>query len=71
MTHHKEVFEGCNIEIKDDTNLSINGKEIEYEHDERKNKWSSKYLPYTQYDTLLEMAREIVKHTVEFSNINE
>lgn len=71
MTHHKEVFESCNIEIKDDTNLSINGKEIEYEHDGRNNKWSSKYLPYTQYDSLLEMAREIAKHTVEFSNINE
>lgn len=71
MAHHKEVFEGCDIEIKDDTNLSINGKEIECEHDGEKNKWSSKYLPYTQYDSLLEMARAIVQHTVEFSNAKE
>jgi hypothetical protein len=71
MSHHKEIFEGCNIEIKDDTDLSINGKEIVYEHDGTKNKFSSKYLPYTQYDSLLEMARAIARHTVEFSNVKE
>jgi hypothetical protein len=71
MAHHKETFEGCNIEIKDDINLSINGKEINYEYDQVKNKFSSKYLPYTQYDSLLEMARAIAKHTVEFSHVKE
>jgi hypothetical protein len=71
MAHHKETFEGCEIEIKDDINLSINGKEINYEYDQVKNKFSSKYLPYTQYDSLLEMARAIAKHTVEFSHVEE
>lgn len=71
MSHHKEIFEGCNIEIKDDTDLLINGKEIVYELDGTKNKFSSKYLPYTQYDSLLEMARAIARHTVEFSNVKE
>lgn len=71
MSHHKEIFEGCNIEVKDDTDLSINGKEIVYEHDGAKNKFSSKYLPYTQYDSLLEMARAIARHTVEFSNVKK
>ena len=36
MAHHKETFEGCTIEIKDDVDLSINGKEIDYNHDEAK-----------------------------------
>ena len=71
MAHHKEMFEGCDIEIKDDINLSINGKEIHYEHDEAKSKWSSKYLPYTQYDSLLELGRAIAQHTVEFSNVKK
>lgn len=71
MADYKESFEGCTIEIKDDVDLSINGKEIDYQHDEAKNKFSSKYLPYTQYDSLLELAREIAKHTVEFSHVKD
>ncbi len=71
MAHHKEAFEGCTIEVKDDADLSINGKEIDYKHDEGGNKFSSKYLPYTQYDSLLELARAIAKHTVEFSHVKD
>ncbi|MBA3753740.1 MAG: hypothetical protein H0X01_06320 [Nitrospira sp.] len=71
MADYKESFEGCTIEIKDDVDLSINGKEIDYQHDEGKNKFSSRYLPYTQYDSLLELARAIAKHTVEFSHVKE
>ncbi len=71
MTNHKEMFEGCATEIKADENLTINGKEIEYEYDAEHKKWSSRYLPYVQYNTLLEMARAIVRDTVEFSNVKE
>ncbi|GJL76152.1 hypothetical protein [Nitrosomonas sp.] len=71
MAHHKEIFEDCEIEIKDDNKLLINSKEIDYEHDRDINKWSSRYLPYTRYDSLLEMARAIAQHTVEFSNTKE
>ncbi|MBA3613632.1 MAG: hypothetical protein H0W49_12115 [Nitrospirales bacterium] len=71
MANHKETFEGCVIEIKDDVNLTINGKEINYEHDRTNNKWSSRYLPYTKYNSLLELARAIVRDTVEFSHANE
>lgn len=71
MAHYNETFADCKIEIKDDTNLSINGKEIFYEYDQVKNKFYSKYLPYTQYDSLLDMARAIAQHTVEFSSVKE
>lgn len=71
MTHHTEVFEGGTIDIEDDTNLTINGKEISYIHDAVKNKWSSRYLPYTQYDSLLDLARAIIRDTVEFSGVKE
>ncbi|HNO75497.1 hypothetical protein [Nitrosomonas mobilis] len=71
MAHHKEIFEGRTIEIKDGVNLSINGKEIDCHHDRVKNKFYSKYLPYTQYDSLLELAREIAKHAAEFSHAKD
>ena len=71
MANHKETYKACAIEIKDDVNLMINGKEIDYEHDTTKSKWSSRYLPYTKYNSLLELAREIARNTVEFSHVNE
>ncbi len=71
MPSHKETLEGCTIEIQDEDNLTINGKDIQYEHDRDENKWSSKYLPYTKYNSLLEMARAIVRDTVEFSNVKD
>ncbi|MGV8711910.1 MAG: hypothetical protein ACWA6R_05105 [Nitrosomonas sp.] len=71
MAQHTETFAGCTITIKDNTGLTINGKEIDYQHDPIKDKYSSKYLPYTLYDSLLELARAIAKHTVEFSHIDE
>ncbi len=71
MTHHKETFANCVIEVKDGTHLSINGKVIDYEYDKESNKWSSRYLPYTQYDSILEMAQAIAQHTVEFSSIKD
>ncbi|WP_293006246.1 hypothetical protein [Nitrosomonas sp.] len=71
MANYKETFEDCEIEIKDDIHLFINGKLIDYQHDRAKNKFSSKYLPYTQYDSLLELARAIIQHTVEFSHVKE
>ena len=71
MAKHKEVLDGCTIEIQDDGNLTINGKEIQYEHDRADGKWSSKYLPYTKYKSLLDMARAIVRDTVEFSHVKE
>ena len=71
MAIHRETYEGADIEIKDDIDLSINGKQIDYEFDQVKNKFYSRYLPYTQYNSLLEMARAIAKHTVEFSHVNE
>ena len=71
MADYKESFEGCTIEIKNDVSLSINGKEIDYQYDPAKKKFSSRYLPYTQYDSLLEMAKAIAQHTVEFSHVEE
>lgn len=71
MADHKETFEGCTIEIKDDVNLTINGKVINYQYDPVKKKFSTRYLPYTQYDSLLEMARAIAQHSVEFSHVEE
>lgn len=68
MANHKEKFADCVIEIIDDNKLTINGKEIDYEHGSTEDKWSSRYLPYTKYDSLLDMGRAIARDTVEFSS---
>lgn len=67
MANIKETFHGCDIDIENDTELTINGKHIEYEHSSTENKWSSSYLPYSDYDSLLDLARAIARDTVEFS----
>lgn len=68
MSTRKETYENCEIKIKDEKWLYINQKEIEYLHDEEqgKSKWSSKHLPYTQYDSLDDLAKAIVTDTAEF-----
>lgn len=68
MADHRETYAGCEILIENDTSLTINGKMIEYTHDGNKNVWFSKYLPYTDYPSLIELARAIARDTVEFSS---
>lgn len=67
MANIKETFHGCDIEIENDTELTINGKHIEYQHNVPASKWSSSYLPYHDFDSLLDLARAIARDTVEFS----
>lgn len=71
MAQHTETFAGCTITITNDTELTIDGKEIDYEYDATKDKFSSKYMPYTLYNSLLELGRAIAKHSVEFSHVHE
>lgn len=62
----EEIYKNCQIHIEDGIRLYINQKEIDYDHDEDNQKWSSRYLPYTQYDSLDALARAIVSDTAEF-----
>ncbi len=71
MKPHKELFNGCEIEISDKAILTINNKPIEYEFDSPTNKWSTRYLPYSQYDDLQALAKAVVANTVEFSTATE
>lgn len=70
MSNYQETFEGSNIEIEDDSRLTINAKEIDYEHNLENQKWSSRYLPYTQYNSLIDLAQAIVRDTSEFTPAN-
>ena len=67
MSTITEIIDNCKIVIESDTDLSINGKHIVYEYNATTKKWLSMYLPYTEYDSLLDLAKAIVKHTVEFN----
>lgn len=66
MAAHIETFANRSIEIDDNDNLHIAGKEILYEHDAVNGTWSARYLPYTRYDSLLVLARAIIRDTAEF-----
>lgn len=67
MTIDQDSYHGCEIEIKDESALTINGKQIDCYFDVVEKKWSSRYLPYTQYDSLNSLAKAIVRDTVEFA----
>jgi hypothetical protein len=70
MSAHKETYLKCKIEISEEHQLSINNKNIEYDYDDAQQKWSSKYLPYSHYDSLLDLSRAITKDTIEFTTLN-
>jgi hypothetical protein len=66
---HTETFNDRTIQIDEAGNLHVAGKEIHYEHDRVSNTWSARYLPYTRYDSLLELARAIIRDTSEFVDL--
>jgi hypothetical protein len=66
MKPHKETYKGCEIEISDGGNITINGKQIDYEYDAVRSKWSTRYLPYSHYDSLTDLAQAVVRDSEEF-----
>lgn len=71
MNPYIETFKGREIEISADGNVTINAKQIEYEYDSSRNKWSTRYLPYSQYDSLVDLAKAVAGDTEEFLNVSE
>lgn len=71
MKAHQETYRGCEIDISTEARLTINAKQIDYEFDPSEKKWSTRYLPYSQYDSLLALAKAIVGDTAEFMNLSE
>ena len=71
MKAHKETYGGCQIEISEEEQLTINKKQIEYEYDDSSKKWSSRYLPYSLYGSLQELARAIARDTEEFAKTSK
>ena len=67
MASVKEDYEGCAIEIEVENTLTLNGKKIEFTHDNTNETWHSDYLPYSQYNSLIELARAIVHESGEFT----
>ncbi len=66
MSVQQQTYKGHDIKIEDGIKLFINGKKIDYFEDKEKGKWFSKHLPYTQYDSLEELAKAIAVDTAEF-----
>lgn len=66
MAVSKQTYEGCEIVIEDGAKLFIDGKLIECEQDVGGRKWSTRYLPYTQYDSQEELAKDVARNAAEF-----
>ncbi len=66
MTKHTEELANCTIIIDDDDNLTIQNKPLDYVYEADTDTWSSNYLPYSQYESLVELARAIASETLEF-----
>lgn len=60
-THHNKT-----IKIVDGKQLSIEGKPIPLIFDHDTGKWSCDLLPYTQYDDLITLARQVIDNSEEF-----
>jgi hypothetical protein len=71
MSVIQQTYQGHEIKIEDDEKLTINAKEIDYMQDKALGKWFSKYLPYTQYDSLEALAKAIAVDTAEFKVFKE
>ncbi|MCK5896643.1 MAG: hypothetical protein KAG20_07545 [Cocleimonas sp.] len=67
----QQTYKGHDITIEDQERLIINSKVIDYREDKEQKKWFSKYLPYTEYDSLEALGKAIAVDTEEFKIIKE
>ena len=66
MANYRKKVKGHMVEIDNDDNLQIAGKDIDYTYDADAKKWSSRYVPYARYDSLEDLGKAIATHTEEF-----
>jgi len=71
MSMIQHTYQGYNIKIETNETLTINQKEIDYEHDKEQGIWFCKHLPYTQYNSLEALAKAIARDTAEFKVFKE
>ncbi|MCK5888429.1 MAG: hypothetical protein KAG19_00635 [Methylococcales bacterium] len=69
MTTMTETFDGCEITIEGDT-VTINSRQIDCEYSNDSKKYSTSYLPYSDYSNLLTLAKDVIRNTVEFTHLN-
>ena len=62
---------GCDIQIDEDNQLTISGKPIELKWDHVKSQWSSRHLPYSNYDSILALAKAIAENSADFASDSE
>jgi hypothetical protein len=71
MKAHKETYSGCHIELSKEGKLAIDKKAIDYMYDPSVDKYITKYLPYTQYGSVMDLARAIVAVSPDFTGKTE
>lgn len=66
MSAHSEIYKDCTIKIMEDGQLSIDKKPIDCNYDSAEKMWYSRYLPYSQYPSQIELAKAIIASSEEF-----
>ena len=75
---HKETHKGYEIVIEDDVtaagdqqieNLKIDNKQIDVSELEP-GRYSTSYLPYTTYNSIIDLAKEVIDHTADFDTLS-
>ncbi|PCH98005.1 MAG: hypothetical protein COB85_02350 [Bacteroidetes bacterium] len=69
MAEQKETFKGFEIVIDDNDKLTIDGASIEVAQSDEGNYYTN-YLPYTEYASLMELAKQTVDKAPGFDTIS-
>lgn len=68
MAAQQETFKGFEIVIDAENNLRIGDQSIDV-HRSDDGKFYTPYLPYTQYDSILELAKQVVDKAPDFDTL--
>lgn len=69
MPQKKDIYKGFEIVTEDDSRLTIAGRRIDFEKTVG-GKYYTRILPYSEFDTLIELARHVVEDSADFDTLH-
>lgn len=67
MPEQRETYKGKEVVANDDaTWLTIGGTQVEVSLDERSGRYQTRHLPYTDYESVLELAKQMIDNVPRF-----
>ena len=74
MAEERETYKAWEIIATADDNevrISIGGREVEVTREDRSKRYSTNLLPYTDYQSLVELAKQVIDHVPDFKTRGE